>query len=161
RVGCDTAKPSVSAHCLRRREDNGIRELRKAANLTALKLGSNTLTDDAFATLSRLRGVNSLTLVLPGRQITDSSLSSISKIPLLATLDIEALNSSGDRLRQIAILPKLHVLSVDSHLITDADVEGLATARELVILRLKNADITDAGLKHLEKMTRLGVVETP
>jgi hypothetical protein len=92
---------------------------------------------------------------VPQPQITDASLSHITKLPKLEYLEITASKVSSDSLARIVKLPKLVVLTIDSPSITDGDLECLAMTHELFLLTLNTANVTDSGLTHLEKMTNL------
>jgi hypothetical protein len=138
--------------------DTGLLHFARAKDLTALEIGSRKLTDAGLATLTGLKRLNKLSLVLWEPKNTDAGLSHIAELAHLEMLTIDARNVSSDALARIVKLPKLIVLFIDSPFITDADLELMVTARELVHLHLRDTNITDLGLTHLEKMTSLGWV---
>jgi Leucine-rich repeat (LRR) protein len=127
--------------------------LRNFANLEELILGSRSnFGDEALAPIADLKKLRILDL--RHCPISDVGLVHLRDLPQLTELDLSLTKISDEGLRQLN--PKLTNLGLRWTAITDAGLAQLAQRLpNLTHLQLVKTPITDAGLQHLGKLSKL------
>ncbi len=134
-------------------DDDGIAEL---VNLKALKIVelrvAPLISDRAMELLVKLPKLRAVRLV--GGNITDQGVATLLRAPTLYELDIRNCRKvTKSSIEQIAAKGTVRVLKIGGPKIDDQTLGIVATMKNLAGLCLDNCDISDAGLKQLDRLS--------
>ncbi len=116
-------------------------------SVNILSLDCPNIDDDALRELAKIDGLGSLTL--RGGRITDAGVKELSAAPKLRELEIDTSELTVASAQAISRMPGFAFLRTpDGSAVTDEWLKELAR-RELAILSLPNARVTDAGVAFL------------
>lgn len=135
---------------------DGIRHLARLDHLRRLDLWESPLTDAGFAALGELHQLRSVSL--SGARAKGTSLRHLARLKRLEELRLG--HVSDDALRWLPESPQLRSLSL-GHGITNAGAERLGILQGLTELNIEMTEITDAGMRHVGRMTSLRSLRLP
>jgi internalin A len=134
----------VSDILLRPRSEEDLDLLQVFPEMTGLKLGGPAVTD---AALARLIGFGQLEcLELADSTISEQGLKSLTELPNLRRLYFQDCSLSDGSLKALTEFPKIRSLYFLDCSLSDDSLESLYGARSLVELRLRESDVTEAGI---------------
>jgi hypothetical protein len=175
--------PSLAAPCAL--DDDGLREISKLTNLTALRIERiyrkprswKSVSAAGLSHLASLKDVRELSLsytwfdddqiafveqlprlqhlLLNDTHVTDAGLCHLAPLQELEWLELRDTKVTGAGFENLSGLQQLQRLELGDAPVTDAGLRGVATLKNLRSLNLHDTTITDAGLVHLEEMTKL------
>ena len=158
--GCSGESPPPSASNSTSKPDAPA-EVTWDAQVAAVRLGTSDeirveespVTSTRFRELShgceRLR-----TLVIERADLADSDLAALVGTPHLRWLKLPG-SIGDDGAAAVAALKELEILNLPDARLTDAGLRRLASLDRLTLLRLGSPDVTDAGLASLRDLPRL------
>ncbi|MCC7424555.1 MAG: hypothetical protein IT428_30170 [Planctomycetaceae bacterium] len=125
-------------------------------------LGTN-LDDGSLGSLKALKKLSTLSLAsYSSNRITDAGLDNLKGLTDLKNLELSGTGITDAGLEQIARLPKIEYLAIGSYegksRITDAGLKHLSKVTSLRRLIIVMTDITEAGLDDLKKLSSLQVL---
>jgi Leucine-rich repeat (LRR) protein len=121
--------------------DDGLAHLTKMRSLKKLEIGSSQVTDRGLGYLSQIKTLERLELPQEQRGITDSGLAYLGQLPNLRQLHVSRIHFND---------PKMN-----TEYYTDKGLEALARCTGLEELSIGSIGITDAGIDHIAKLTKL------
>jgi hypothetical protein len=132
-----------------------IPTLRSCPRLRSLHLHRTQATDRAMDVVGGLTELEELSM--RNAAVTDAGIAKLKRLSRLKILYIGRAGLGDESLRHLASLPKLEYLLLPGNNFTD---KGLYYLRDMTSLRVLAFDsnkgqITDAGLAHLKKLTKL------
>jgi internalin A len=133
-----------------------IPELKKQ-NVPGLSLENVALTDDDFAALRNVPGLQ--VLLLRTVPITDRSVPTLLSLKELRILGLEGTGMTAQGLASLKDLPALHTVRLGGKSITDAALKAVGGVKKLSTVRLDWADVHPQGLEALAKQPGLKTVE--
>lgn len=135
--------------------DAGLEHLSSLTQLEDLRVFDNPITDAGLVHLKSMGSLRRLTL--DQTQVTDDGMALVKQLGSLESLSVPShLTDRG--LAQLVELPRLKHLwagGSSSSPITDEGLASLARVRSLEELLIGGTGITDAGLPHITRLTRL------
>jgi hypothetical protein len=126
--------------------DDGMANLAGLTRLEALDVHRTQLTDKCLAHLSRMSRLRKLRFDF---HLTDRGLRRLAALPSLQVhprSPLRCFEVTGDGLRWLTQISDVGNLSLDSSVLTDADLEPLTRLPKLNVLKLRTPGITDEGL---------------
>ncbi|XP_017262114.1 uncharacterized protein si:ch73-173p19.1 [Kryptolebias marmoratus] len=127
-----------------------LKSLATHPTLSSLSLGGIPVTDGNH-TLEIISGLKLTHLTLPGRHtVTDSGLSALSRLSLLAELDLTDYTQVTDQgVHQLSVMTRLKKLSLSNTQVTDAGLPSLRGLQELQELCFDRTTVTSRGVAEL------------
>ena len=139
--------------------DSGLAHVAKLPRLQRLELSQTVVTSVGLRVLENAPSLQELTL--GGRQFDDQTLENLRQLRYLKNLAIHGGSVTDEGLKYLIDYPQLESFVVScpempaqAPQITDTGLESIGKTK-ISRLFIARAAITDAGLKHLEKMTTL------
>jgi Leucine-rich repeat (LRR) protein len=119
--------------------NTGLMPLKKLPNLRRLDIANSHVTDEGLVHLKEIKTLEGL--MLPSTAITDRGLQYLSELPRLREL----------RLRR----PQWGKAALDKDRYTDEGLRALSLCTEMQDLEIDRLGVTDKGVTHLARLTRL------
>jgi Leucine-rich repeat (LRR) protein len=132
---------SLCLHGMKNITDDGIAHLSKMRTLKKLEIGSSQVTDRGLGYLSQLKTLERLELPQDQKGITDTGLAYLAQLTNLRHLAISRIHY---------VDPKMN-----KNYYTDKGLEALVKCRNLEELSIGSIGVTDAGMDHIAKLTKL------
>lgn len=129
--------------------DDGMANLAGLTSMEVLDIHYTELSDEC---LVHLAGMSGLERLIFNFALTDKGLQRLAALPNVRIEPyfwLRCVDVTGEGMRLLAHFPNVDDLTIDSSLLTDADLEPLTRLPKLRELRLLAPGITDAGLKTL------------
>jgi Leucine Rich repeat len=140
------------------RDDDDLKCLASLTELEELNLPHAKVTGAGFAHLSGLKRLRKVRLL--GSKVTDEGIAQLAVLPGLTDLNVDLTDISDAGLKKICDSTGLEVLNIGINKnITD---EGLAHLKKLTRLRdlaISCEKMTDGGIEHLRRLSTLEVLE--
>jgi len=111
---------------------------------TVVNLGGTETTDADLEVLTRLRGVERLSLA--GTQVTDVGMAQIGRLTGLKALDLGGTGVTDDGIAQLERLSALEFLYLDGTEVTDAGLHHLEHLHHLRTLAVEGTAVTEPGV---------------
>jgi hypothetical protein len=96
-----------------------------------------------------------MTVILSHPGFTDAQLRRVCELPMLRRLDLDRCPINEARLKLVAKVRKLGSLGLADTAITDKDLAERTGLHDLEIFDLTGTAVSDAGLRHLERLRGL------
>ena len=127
--------------------DDGMANLAGLTSVEVLDIHYTKLSDEC---LVHLEGMSRLERLILNFALTDKGLQRLAALPNIRIQHaLRCIDVTGEGIRLLAHFPDVGDLSIDSSLLTDADLEPLTRLPKLRELKLATSSVTDAGLKTL------------
>jgi hypothetical protein len=132
--------------------DATLGHLRELKRLTNLDVARTAVTDVG---LGHLEGLDLVTLLLDGTQVSDAGLKHLRRMKSLRYLTLVGTQVTDEGLIHLEGLESLEFLYFNGTKVTDAGLRHLTGLTKLKALQLTGLPISDAGLEHLRGMKKL------
>ncbi len=136
--------------------DEGLQSIKTLDNLEVLRINGKKVTDKALKGFRELKRLEFLDLM--DTQIQGSGLMELAHLPSLKTLNL--LRTPVKTVKHLAPCPALENLELAGTQIDDQGLENIQALKNLKNLNLSRTQISNEGLKHLQKtnLERLNLV---
>lgn len=136
--------------------DQGMEYLAQCPGMKYMNLRDTAVSDKGLASVGKLVKLEKLDLS-EVQGITDEGLTSLGKLTEMKDINFWLTKISDPGVESLKPMVKLQRLNLDKTAITDKSLEVIPAFKDLTYLHIgSNGDrITDEGLKHLLKLTRL------
>ena len=128
-------------HGMKNITDAGIAHLAKMPSLRKLNIASSQVGDRGLEYLSQIKTLECLDLPQDQKGITDRGLEYLSRLPNLRDLSISRIHFNDPKMNR--------------EYYTDKGLEYLSRCSTLEKLRIGSIGVTDAGMEHIARLTRL------
>jgi internalin A len=137
--------------------DTGLQAIAGASGIKTLKLRDCRVTPAGLKTLGGFANLERLDL--SESKADDSTLAAISALPKLVDLDLWASRVSDDGLQNLVKLPLKNLVLDDIYDVTDFGMVHVGQIKSLETLSLVKTGVTDEGLRDLEGLENLRVLQ--
>lgn len=140
--------------------DAALSIIGRLPNVRLVGLSGGQATDSGLHELSKVKQLRRL-LMWDAAQVTDEGIKQLRNLPHLKYVHCSNAQLTDESLRTFATMKQLDGLSLQGNHFTDRGVAYLTGLRKLkeLWIGLGPTQITDAGLKHLEKLSALKVLD--
>lgn len=145
---------TLNVFCVLRITDGDILVLKEMVKLEYLNLSYTSVTDWGLAQLTSLTALKTLNLYCC--DITDQGVESLSHFPNLQHLQLSGVKITDAGMPSLTRIKQLHTLKLSYVQVSDLGLQTLSACALLQTLELNRCiHITDAGLRHLQRLEHL------